>query len=188
MDSAELETDRLILRKFGGNDMEALYLLMSDVEVNTFLPWFPVKSFRETEEFYESRIAGEKYCYAVCLKEDGFPIGYVKADTDESHDLGYALRREFRHRGIATEAGRALVGLLRDEGFPYVTATHDRNNPKSGEVMRRLGMKYRYSYMEQWQPKNFSVVFRLYQLNLDGREDRTFQKYRDIYPHFIEDI
>lgn len=44
--------------------------------------------------------------------------------------------------------------------------------------MRRLGMRYCYSYGEQWQPKDEWVIFRLYQLNLDGRE-RTYRKYWD---------
>lgn len=47
-------TERLILRKFENNDMEALYLLLSDKEVNTFLPWFPVKNMEETKSFIKS--------------------------------------------------------------------------------------------------------------------------------------
>ena len=53
--------------------------------------------------------------------------------------------------------------------------------------MRQIGMRYCYSYEEQWQPKNFPVTFRMYQLNFDGQEDRIYQKYWDLYPtHFIE--
>ena len=52
--------------------------------------------------------------------------------------------------------------------------------------MQAIGMKYRYSYKELWQPKNFMVTFRMYQLNLDGCEDRIYRKYWDRYPHFIE--
>ena len=36
-------------------------------------------------------------------------------------------------------------------------------------------MKYQYSYEEQWQPKNFLVTFRMYQLNLDGNTDRVYK-------------
>lgn len=183
----QLETERLIVRKFTEEDMEALYLLLKDVEVNAFLPWFSVKNLEETKDFYEKRIADEEYFFAVCLKGDHNPIGYIKAEADESHDFGYALRKEFWHRGIASEAGEALIELLKRDGIPYITATHDRNNPRSGGVMRRLGMKYCYSYQEQWQPKNFEVTFRMYQLNLDGREDRVYQKYWNLYEnHFIE--
>jgi ribosomal-protein-alanine N-acetyltransferase len=53
---SRFETDRLILRKFENRDLEALYLLLRDEEVNTFLPWFPVKNMQETKDFYEKRI------------------------------------------------------------------------------------------------------------------------------------
>ena len=42
--------------------------------------------------------------------------------------------------------------------------------------MRQIGMKYQYSYEEQWQPKDLLVTFRLYQLNLDGNGSRVYQK------------
>ena len=43
--------------------------------------------------------------------------------------------------------------------------------------MQRLGMRYQYSYEEQWQPKNRLVLFRMYQLDLDGTEGRVFRRY-----------
>ncbi len=89
---------------------------------------------------------------------------------------------------MMTEAGKAVISQLMKDGITYITATHDKNNPSSGAVMRRLGMKYQYSYEEQWQPKNFLVTFRMYQLNLDGREDRVYQKYWETSDvHWIEE-
>lgn len=67
---------------------------------------------------------------------------------DDSRDLGYALGRAFWNRGICTEACRAVIARLKRTGAPYVTATHDVNNPRSGAVMRAVGMTYRYSYEE----------------------------------------
>ena len=61
--------------------------------------------------------------------------------------------------------------------MPYVTATHDRNNPGSGRVMQKIGMRYHYTYEELWQPKNIMVFFRMYQLNLDGKYDRIYMGY-----------
>ena len=46
--------------------------------------------------------------------------------------------------------------------------------------MRQLGMRYCYSYEEQWQPKDFPVIFRMYQLNLNGDPDWVFRKYWDL--------
>lgn len=158
MNTPILETSRLILRKFTERDMEALFLILKDEEANKFLPWYPVKDLEETRRFYQERYAAkygqpQAYAYAICLKTDNFPIGYVKVDMEEHHDFGYGLRKEFWHRGIATEAGGAVIAQVRKDGLPYITATHDRNNPRSGNVMRKLGMTYRYSYEELWQPQ-----------------------------------
>ena len=102
MNTPALETERLILRKFTEKDMEALFLILKDEEVNQFLPWYPVKSIAETRRFYEARYASkyaqpQAYAYAICLKEDHFPIGYMKVDMEEHHDFGYGLRKEFWH-------------------------------------------------------------------------------------------
>ena len=192
MNTPVIETERLILRKFTENDLKAFYQIYSDEEVNTFLPWFPLKTMEEARRFYESSCETKyreknAYNYAVCLKKDNIPIGYINVSMDNSFDFGYGLRKEFWHRGIITEAGKAVVEQLRKDGIPYITATHDINNPRSGGVMKQLGMKYQYSYEEQWQPKDFPVIFRMYQLNLDGNEDRVYDKYWNISAvHFVE--
>lgn len=188
-----LQTERLILRKYTREDMEAMFDIFRDEEVNTFLPWFPVKSLEETGELFEERFQKAYsqpwgYQYAICLRTDNVPIGYAGLSTDDSYDFGYGLRKEFWHRGIVTEAGRAVVEQVKKDGVPYLTATHDVNNPRSGGVMKQLGMKYQYSYEEHWMPKDFTVTFRMYQLNLDGREDRVYKKYWDQSQiHYIEE-
>ena len=102
------------------------------------------------EERYASKYAlPQAYAYAICLKEDNYPIGYIKVDMEEHHDFGYGLRREFWHRGIVTEAGKTVIEQVKRDGLVYITATHDRNNPRSGGIMQNVGMKYQYSYEEQ---------------------------------------
>ncbi len=192
MNTPTLETERLILRKFTENDIEAMYQIYSDKEVNKFLPWFPLKSLEEAQLFFEERYASkytqpQAYAYAVCLKKDNIPIGYINVDMEEHHDLGYGLRKEFWNQGTITEAGKAVVTQVKKDGLAYITATHDRNNPQSGGVMKNIGMKYQYSYEEQWQPKDILVTFRMYQLNLDEQQDRVYKKYwNNSSIHFIE--
>ena len=99
MNTPILKTERLILRKFTENDIEALYLILKDEEVNKFLPWYPVKSLEEVKKFYKERFASKYiepqcYAYAICLKSDNFPFGYIKVDMEEHHDFGYGLRKE----------------------------------------------------------------------------------------------
>lgn len=192
MNTPTLETQRLLLRKFTAADLDALYEIFRDEEVNTFLPWLPLKSLDDARNFYEARYVRAyrlpcAYRYAICLKAENIPIGYIHVASDDSHDLGYGLRREFWHRGIATEAGRAVIEQVRRDGIPYLTATHDVRNPRSGRVMQRLGMRYQYSYEEQWQPQNRLVLFRMYQLDLDGTEGRVFRRYWERSAvHFVE--
>lgn len=187
-----LHTQRLLLRRFTAADGPALFEILRDEEANRFLPWFPTATLAQAAAHLQAhfldlyqRPAG--YHYAVCLRTDGRPIGYISVADDESRDLGYGLHRDYWRMGIATEAGLALLQRLAADGIPYVTATHDVNNPKSGAVMQRLGMTYRYSYNEQWQPKDIPVTFRLYQRNLDGRGAWTYRRYWDTsQTHFIE--
>ena len=194
MNTPTLETKRLILRKFTENDIEALFLILKDKEVNTFLPWYPMKNLEQAKKFYEERytftyLKPQGYAYAICLKSDNFPIGYIKVDMEEPHDFGYGLRKEFWHQGIVSEAAKAVVEQVKKDGLPYITATHDVNNHRSGNVMKKVGMKYCYSYEELWQPKGFFVTFRMYQLNFDGHDDFVYKKYWDMYEnHFVEKI
>ena len=154
----------------------------------------PVKEHGKTYSFYEQRYAvkyakPQGYAYAICLKADNIPIGYIKVDMEEHHDFGYGLRKEFWHQGIVTEAGKAVVAQVKKDGLPFITATHDRNNPRSGGVMQNVGMRYQYSYEEQWKPKDILVTFRMYQLNLDGHQERVYKKYWDTSAvHFVETI
>ena len=112
MNTPTLETERLILRKFTEQDMDALFLILQDEEVNRFLPWYPVKTMGEAKQFYEKRYASVYarpcgYAYAICLKERNTPIGYINVAMDEHHDFGYGLPRNIGTKGSSRKrAGR----------------------------------------------------------------------------------
>ena len=187
-----LKTKRLILRHFTEKDINALFAILSDKDVNTFLPMYPLRNIEETKRYFQyikNYIQQKGLYYAICLKEDNIPIGCIHVSADDSHDLGYSIKKEFWHKGICTESCLAIIDMLKQTNIPYITATHDVNNPRSGNVMQKVGMKYCYSYEEQWQPKDFPVIFRMYQLNFDGREDFVYKKYWNMYEnHFVEKI
>ena len=90
------------------------------------------------------------------------------------------------HQGIVSEAVEAVIQQAKKDNLCYLTATHDIKNIHSGNVMKKVGMHYCYSYKEQWMPKNRPVIFRMYQINLDGKK-RIYQKYWNQYEHFIEE-
>lgn len=83
-----------------GGTQPAILAIFGDVEANTFLPWFPLKSLEEARQLFERQYqpvyrAERGYQYAICLKEDDIPIGYVKVDLDESHDLAMGCAMSF---------------------------------------------------------------------------------------------
>ena len=129
LNTPDLETERLILRKFRMEDIDALFSIYSEREVNTYLLWFPLTSLHEAEQLfvneYEKAYGQSRgYRYAVCLKTDHIPIGYVHLSTDDSYDLGCGLSKRFWHRGITVEASRSV--LICREPQPEFFGENDR--------------------------------------------------------------
>ena len=132
-----LETERLVLRRFTPADVEPLFSLMRDREVNTFLPWFPLETeadaARYLEEHYLDYYRRPSGCrYAICLRENDRPIGYLHVDDGESHDLGYTLARPSWGRGYMTEAAAAVVERLRADACPSSRPPTTRTIPRAG--------------------------------------------------------
>ena len=117
-----LETERLLLRRFSEKDLYALFKIHSDKDVNTYLPWFPLQSIEEASLFLRERYLDTYrqpygYKYAICLKNDNIPIGYVNIDINEPHDLGYGLLKAFWRNGIVTEAANAVIHQVKKMAF-----------------------------------------------------------------------
>ena len=72
MNTPTLNTQRLILRKFNENDLEAYQERYASI--------------------YQKK---QGYAQAICLKENNTPIGYINIDLDKSHDLDYGLKKEY---------------------------------------------------------------------------------------------
>ncbi|MGN1182697.1 MAG: GNAT family N-acetyltransferase, partial [Faecalibacillus sp.] len=190
--SPQIETKRFILRKFCDQDIDDLHDILKDEIVNTYLPWFISKDKEDTKKFLFERIYTEyqkevSYFYAIEFKKTHRVIGYIDVtdiDIEEKcGDLGYGIHRDYWKQGIASETAQALIHQLKSDGFHFVYATCDQKNIASGKVMQKCGMTYQYSYEENWQPKNKTVIFRLYQLNLDEQKERVFMKYWNMYSH-----
>lgn len=148
-----IETDRLVLRRFVPEDAAAMYKnWASDEEVTKFLSW-PTHSSQEvsryvTEDWVQSYSDESYYQWAIVLKENGDePIGsiaVVKMEEDVSMaQIGYSLGRTWWHKGITSEALKAVMDFLFDVvDVNRIEAKHDSRNPNSGKVMQKCGMKY----------------------------------------------
>jgi len=147
----EIETERLILRRFRSEDAEDMYAnWASDPEVTRFLTWPPHQSVEVTKSILADWIPryeeGGYFNWVMEYKETGKIIGNISVvKLDESiraADMGYCMSRRYWGQGLMPEALIAVMDYLFDEvGLDRVAASHDVNNPKSGRVMEKAGMK-----------------------------------------------
>ena len=147
-----IETSRLILRRAVREDAELMFCnWASDPEVTKFLTWPAHSSISISEMVIGSWLQEyEKenyYQWMIELKEIGEPIGSISVvrqnDRVEEAEIGYCIGSQWWHRGIVSEALSAVIEYLFTEvGMNRVAARHDPNNPHSGGVMRKCGMKY----------------------------------------------
>ena len=146
-----LETRRLILRRFRPEDAEDMYAgWASDPEVTRFLTWPPHGSVEVTRTLLNSWISryenGAYFNWAIEWKETGRVIGNISVvrleEAIENAEIGYCLSRTYWGRGIMPEALRAVMDYLFDTaGISRISAGHDVNNPNSGRVMEKAGLK-----------------------------------------------
>lgn len=148
-----LETDRLILRRFVREDAAAMYQnWASDGEVTKYLMWPTHESIEVsksiTEEWVNSYSDESYYQWAIVLKDNGDePIGSIgvvemNENTSMVH-IGYSIGRTWWHKGITSEALKAVMDFLFDTvGVNRIESRHDPRNPYSGKVMEKCGMKY----------------------------------------------
>ena len=56
--------------------------------------------------------------------------------------MAIVLGRIIGGHGYVAEALKEVISYLFKEGYDLVRARHDKNNPNSGQVMQKAGMKY----------------------------------------------
>lgn len=148
----QIETDRLILRRFLREDAEAMYRnWASDPEVTKYLTWPAHESLEVSQWVVDDWIShyteSDYYQWAIVPKEAGEPIGSIAVvghdDRMAKVEIGYCIGKNWWHRGYMSEALKAVIGFFFDEvGMNRVESRHDPRNPNSGAVMRKCGMKY----------------------------------------------
>jgi ribosomal-protein-alanine N-acetyltransferase len=148
----KLETKRLILRRFIINDTEkAFNNWTNDDEVTKYLMWPTHQNTNVTRSILEQWIQKyEKidfYQWAIVLKEINEPIGAISVvgqlDEIKMVHIGYCIGKKWWNKGITSEALDTLIKFFFEEvGVNRVESRHDPNNPNSGKVMVKCGMKY----------------------------------------------
>jgi RimJ/RimL family protein N-acetyltransferase len=157
-----LETERLVLRRFTGDDVDDLVELDGDPDVMHYINGGRATPREEIERdylpaflSYYERFAGYGF-WAAVEKTSGRFAGWFHfrppPDTpDEGVELGYRLRKSAWGKGYATEGSRALIQKgFAEHGVERVFATTMVVNVASRRVMEKAGLKYVRTFHQAW--------------------------------------
>ena len=153
MGTVEIETDRLLLRQFKEEDVSAAFHnWTSDDKVTEYLRWPTHKSIEITKSIMKEWVNLYKnkdfYQWAIIFKEYGDePIGTIsvvnKNEKLNIMHIGYCIGSKWWNRGITSEAFSGIIPYLFEKvKVNRIESQHDPNNPNSGKVMMKCGLKY----------------------------------------------
>ena len=156
-----IETERLLLRPVTLDDAEEMFEYASDRE-NTRYTFQINQSLEETKnniaQFYLANPLGR---WGLELKSNGQFIGTIdlhKIDPVlKKAAIGYIINKKYWNQGLTTEANRTVIELAFEKiGMNKLTALHDQDNPASGKVMEKSGMRFSpeepYARMDNNEP------------------------------------
>jgi RimJ/RimL family protein N-acetyltransferase len=145
-----IKTDRLVLRPFVADDLDAMYGYQQLPEVARYLMW-PARSREQTVESLKYRIEhptlekeGDVLVLAVLLEDT--LIGDVNlAWLSEEHrtgEFGFVFDPRFHGKGYAREAAVEMLRLGFEQlGLHRIIGRADGRNDASAKLMTRLGLR-----------------------------------------------
>ncbi|WP_010255504.1 GNAT family N-acetyltransferase [Myroides injenensis] len=171
-----IETDRLLLRQYKQDDLNAFVSLNSDEMV--------MRYFLDTKTAQESKlmmlklqedIAKNGYgVFAVELKQTHEFIGFVglsevvfDVDFAPAVEIVWRLLPEYWNKGFASEAAKACLKFAKENlPFDKIYAFTTVVNKSSEKVMLKIGMEYLYNFNHPLVPKDHPLLeHKLYVMN-----------------------
>lgn len=144
------ETERLLLRHFNENDINALFKMNTEPDMLRYVPTKPFTKESEAEELFFDVILEDYRCYgygrwAVELKETGDLIGFCGPKFQplfEKSELSFRYFPQYWGKGIAFESAKAVIDQLKptfsiDEAIALVVPGDNR----SESVVKKLCMQ-----------------------------------------------
>lgn len=166
-----IETPHLILRTVRIEDVPDIYAYAKDEAVARFMAWEAHKSVEETTWLVSGWIAADSSSggigWTIELKETGKAVGaislweinHIKKDAE----ISYSLYADYWSRGLMTEACVAVIRYAFDNmGLERLRSKHHEDNPASGRVMVKAGMRYSHSQDETHEKESISGIYKHY--------------------------
>ena len=150
--TTQIETERLVLRKFQYTDDEdMLKYWVSDPQIQSMYSEPVYTTKQDVKELLDKYISAyEKdnyYRWAILLKETGECIGqiaYFLVDSKNHFaEIEYCVGKNFQKKGLATEATKAVIQYGFDKiNLHKVQICHNSINIPSRKVIEKCGFVY----------------------------------------------
>ena len=138
-------TERLLLRPSWPEDAGPLYRAIADEDIVRNLakaPW--PYSFEDASRFVNGDRQELFPSFILYKRTEGAPVIVGACGLSEHGDaaeMGYWIARPYWGKGLASEAGRAVIEIAKTVGHRKLVAAHFIDNPASGAVLRKLGFR-----------------------------------------------
>ena len=163
--SYPLETERLLLRPFVPEDLDALFAIHSRDELTTFLYW-NARTKEEVRNVLDKKTKsrainapGDVLALAATLKTTKELVGdCILQWIDNEHrqgEIGFIFHPSHHRRGYATETAALLLRLaFEDWKLHRVIGRLEARNTPSARVLEKLGMRREAHLIENEYVKN----------------------------------
>ena len=147
--SPKIETERSILRRYKETDIDAIYDIITDKRLSTYIKYPELTKEQELEcikEWIEEADDSKYERWVIERKEDGAIVGNIDVNTVvKKHNycnVGYTIRYDYWGNGYAAEALEEVSNhLLEESGYYLVECSCNELNKQSFRVMEKAGFK-----------------------------------------------
>jgi len=151
-----LETQRLLLRRFTDADFDDFYTFAADREMCRMMGRADLTDIHAARLNFLYLKDGSDCGLAIVLKQSGRVVGNLTIDSPSfllanapalqgkrGCSLSFCIGREHQHRGLMTEAVRAVIDrLFRAEDYDYINCSHFVFNLASCALQKKLGFQF----------------------------------------------
>ena len=137
----KIETERLVLRRFTGEDLEDLHEILSDSL--TMKDVEPPYNIKKTERFLNKFCVEDGGALAAVLKGPDKVIGYLLFNEIEPgvFEMGWIFNRAYWRMGFAYEACSELVRYAFEKLKAHRVFSEAIDSIRSVGLMKKLGMQ-----------------------------------------------
>ena len=147
--SPKIETERLILRRYKETDIDAIYDIITDKRLSTYIKFPELTKEQELEcikEWIKEADDSKYERWVIERKKDDAIVGNIDVNTVvKKHNycnVGYTIRYDYWGNGYAAEALEAVSNhLLEESGYYLVECSCNELNKQSSRVMEKAGFK-----------------------------------------------